>query len=156
MPFSHGKTTQICNDMIMDNTNWRSSSSSTNNHQTVYLLKSFSEHPYGRFEPPPRRHEPPTTTTTTTTRSTSSTSSSRSSKMQGLFRKLRRKFRKEKKVFGSSHSDLVIVPYNSYTYSKNFDDKDLALAEPDNLSRSFSARFAASSTGMLKRVQTVR
>lgn len=141
----------------MDSKTCNSSSSSisnpnnnNNNNQTIYLLKSFSENPYGRFGPPRVEAE-----AKATTRSSSAPppSSSSSNIVQGILRKLKRKFRKEKKVFSSNH--LVIVPYNSYTYAKNFDDKDLILSEPDNLSRSFSSRFAASS-GMLNRVQSVR
>ncbi|CAO2815377.1 unnamed protein product [Amaranthus hypochondriacus] len=126
-------------------------SSNKNKIQTISLLKSFSEHPYGRFDKPRLQQ------LRETAARSSSSSSSRSSKMQAFFRKIRRKFRKEKKAFGSGNeSEVVIVPYNSFTYSKNFDDKELVLSEPDNLCRSFSARFAVSSSRMLKRVQSVR
>lgn len=131
-------------------------SSNKNKIQTISLLKSFSEHPYGRFDKPLLQQLRETVARSSST-SSSSSSSSRSSKIQAFFRKITRKFRKEKKAFGSgNHSEVVIVPYNSYTYSKNFDDKELVLSEPDNLCRSFSARFAVSSSGMLKRVQSVR
>ena len=59
-------------------------------------------------------------------------------------------------AFGSSrHSNPVIVPYNSYTYSMNFEDHGLTSAEPDALSRSFSARFAPSSRMIQTKIQQV-
>lgn len=52
------------------------------------------------------------------------------------------KLKKEmKKLFGSASSPLQQVPYDPYTYSQNF-DQGTALDDPDNLSRSFSVRFA--------------
>ncbi|KAJ4951479.1 hypothetical protein NE237_028311 [Protea cynaroides] len=51
------------------------------------------------------------------------------------------RIKKEKKKILNLSSAPVQVPYNSYTYSQNF-DQGSAWTEPDNLSRSFSARFA--------------
>lgn len=50
------------------------------------------------------------------------------------------KFKKERKKFFESPAPIQI-PYDPYTYSQNF-DQGLAWDEPDNLSRSFSIRFA--------------
>jgi hypothetical protein len=36
-------------------------------------------------------------------------------------------------------------PYDAYSYAQNFDDGEAWVEEPDNLSRSFSARFAVPS-----------
>ncbi|PIA65069.1 hypothetical protein AQUCO_00100508v1 [Aquilegia coerulea] len=56
------------------------------------------------------------------------------------WRLLWRKLKKEqKRMFNSSAP--VQVPYDAYTYSQNF-DQGTAWAEPDNLPRSFSARYA--------------
>ncbi|KAI5337106.1 hypothetical protein L3X38_016375 [Prunus dulcis] len=63
------------------------------------------------------------------------------------WRMLWRKIKKEKKrlLFDCSTSaQQVHVPYDPYTYSKNF-DQGLMWADPDFLSRSFSARFAVPS-----------
>ncbi|KAK9281323.1 hypothetical protein L1049_004222 [Liquidambar formosana] len=60
------------------------------------------------------------------------------------WRVLWRKIMKEKKKFFGSHSNLVHVPYDPYTYSQNF-DQGSTWADPDDLSRSFSARFAVPS-----------
>ncbi|BAT72816.1 hypothetical protein LR48_Vigan11g082000 [Vigna angularis] len=49
------------------------------------------------------------------------------------------KIKKEKKRLFQSAS--FQVPYDQHTYSQNF-DQGTALDEPDNLSRSFSVRFA--------------
>ncbi|MED6183070.1 hypothetical protein PIB30_034733 [Stylosanthes scabra] len=57
------------------------------------------------------------------------------------------KLKKKKKLFdyssssASSSSQHIQVPYDPYTYSQNFDHGN-AKDEPDNLSRSFSARYA--------------
>ncbi|XP_068651528.1 uncharacterized protein [Aristolochia californica] len=51
-----------------------------------------------------------------------------------------RKIMKEKRRIFHSSSQFQ-VPYDSYTYSQNF-DQGSDYVEPDNLSRSFSARFA--------------
>ncbi|MED6125871.1 hypothetical protein PIB30_072718 [Stylosanthes scabra] len=54
------------------------------------------------------------------------------------------KLKKKKKLFASSESSSaqhIQVPYDPYTYSQNFDHGN-AKDEPDNLSRSFSARYA--------------
>lgn len=50
------------------------------------------------------------------------------------------KIKKEKRRFFDSSSDPAHVPYDPYTYSQNFDQG--SAADPENLSRSFSARFA--------------
>ncbi|KAL2342515.1 hypothetical protein Fmac_003800 [Flemingia macrophylla] len=50
------------------------------------------------------------------------------------------KLKKEKNKLFESASPFQ-VPYDQYTYSQNF-DQGTALDEPDNLSRSFSVRFA--------------
>ncbi|GMN37246.1 hypothetical protein TIFTF001_006661 [Ficus carica] len=52
------------------------------------------------------------------------------------------KIKKEKRRFFdcTSSDDPVHVPYDPYTYSQNFDPG--SAADPENLSRSFSARFA--------------
>ncbi|KAL5576416.1 hypothetical protein UlMin_018115 [Ulmus minor] len=53
------------------------------------------------------------------------------------------KIKKEKrKIFDCSTP--VHAPYDPYTYSQNFDQGSM-WADPDNLSRSFSARFAVPS-----------
>ncbi|GLT29005.1 hypothetical protein SLA2020_038990 [Shorea laevis] len=55
------------------------------------------------------------------------------------------KFKKEKKkFFESPEASSPHVPYDAYTYSQNF-DYGCARDEPENLSRSFSARFAVPS-----------
>ncbi|PON36002.1 hypothetical protein PanWU01x14_331630 [Parasponia andersonii] len=53
------------------------------------------------------------------------------------------KIMKEKRKFFDCSSSSVHVPYDPYTYSQNFDQG--WAADPDNLSRSFSARFAVPS-----------
>ena len=69
------------------------------------------------------------------TLNSSSTTGSNKQKWKVLWMK----FKKEKrKIFDS---DPVQVPYDPYTYSQNF-DQGFAWDEPDNLSRSFSMRFA--------------
>ncbi|KAK9273016.1 hypothetical protein L1049_017823 [Liquidambar formosana] len=58
-----------------------------------------------------------------------------------------RKFKREKKrIFNphqtpSMHGGAAVASYDPETYSMNF-DRGMEWAEPDNLSRSFSARFA--------------
>ncbi|OVA12045.1 hypothetical protein BVC80_1487g14 [Macleaya cordata] len=53
-----------------------------------------------------------------------------------------RRIKKEKKkIFNSTLTSPVQVSYDPYSYLKNF-DQGSACSEPDNLSRSFSARFA--------------
>ncbi|TKY60900.1 hypothetical protein E2542_SST18003 [Spatholobus suberectus] len=59
------------------------------------------------------------------------------------------KLKKEKKKLFESASPFQ-VPYDQYTYSQNF-DQGTALDEPDNLSRSFSVRFADPSRVLVKR-----
>ena len=59
------------------------------------------------------------------------------------------KFKKEKKKLFVSSATLH-VPYDPYTYSQNFDQGN-ALDEPDNLSRSFSVRFADPSRILIKK-----
>lgn len=48
---------------------------------------------------------------------------------------------KLRKIFESPATGIPQVPYDPYTYSQNFDQGSLG-DEPDNLSRSFSVRFA--------------
>ncbi|TXG69093.1 hypothetical protein EZV62_004028 [Acer yangbiense] len=65
------------------------------------------------------------------------------------WRLLWRKIKREKKrIFNCSSSTSsttrVHVPYDPYTYSQNF-DQGFIWADPDNVSRSFSARFAVPS-----------
>ncbi|XVF26733.1 hypothetical protein REPUB_Repub14bG0043800 [Reevesia pubescens] len=52
--------------------------------------------------------------------------------------------REKKKIFDCSSSTRVHVSYDAYTYAQNF-DQGLMSANPDDLSRSFSARFAVPS-----------
>ncbi|XP_060670492.1 uncharacterized protein LOC107404700 [Ziziphus jujuba] len=55
------------------------------------------------------------------------------------------KIKKEKKrLFDCSTYTPVHLPYDPYTYAQNF-DQGSNWADPDNLSRSFSARFAVPS-----------
>ncbi|XP_022638748.1 uncharacterized protein LOC111242007 [Vigna radiata var. radiata] len=58
------------------------------------------------------------------------------------------KIKKEKKRLFQSAS--FQVPYDQHTYSQNF-DQGTALYEPDNLSRSFSVRFADPSIVLVTR-----
>ncbi|XP_022714509.1 uncharacterized protein LOC111274134 [Durio zibethinus] len=58
-----------------------------------------------------------------------------------LWRKL---MREKKKIFDCSSSTRVHVSYDPYTYAQNF-DQGLMSTDPDDLSRSFSARFAVPS-----------
>jgi len=59
------------------------------------------------------------------------------------------KLKKEKKkLFESASSSPLQLPYDPYTYSLNF-DRGTAKDEPDNLSRSFSAKFADPSSSKL-------
>lgn len=61
------------------------------------------------------------------------------------------KLKKEKrKIFESDHPVQPHVPYNPYTYSQNF-DQGFAWDEPDNLSRSFSMRFADPSSVFIRK-----
>ncbi|PKA46801.1 hypothetical protein AXF42_Ash015695 [Apostasia shenzhenica] len=59
----------------------------------------------------------------------------------------RRITRGKKRISDSSASLAANVPYDPYTYAQNFDEGS-AWVEPENLSRSFSARFAAPSGGL--------
>ncbi|XP_061343827.1 uncharacterized protein LOC133289840 [Gastrolobium bilobum] len=59
------------------------------------------------------------------------------------------KLKKEKKKLFVCASPLQ-VPYDPYTYSQNF-DQGTALEEPENLSRSFSVRFADPSRVLVKK-----
>ncbi|XP_073226409.1 uncharacterized protein [Cicer arietinum] len=69
-----------------------------------------------------------------------SLSATRSSKLR--WKMLWMKLKKEKKkLFECASSTLQQVPYDPYTYSQNF-DQGTVFDEPDNLSRSFSVRFA--------------
>ncbi|CAN4088923.1 unnamed protein product [Withania somnifera] len=68
---------------------------------------------------------------------------SRSSKGP-IWRFLWRKIRKEKRrVFDCSNS--MRFTYDPHSYSQNFDDQSYVFADDDELSRSFSARFAVPS-----------
>lgn len=58
---------------------------------------------------------------------------------QMLWRKLKREKKNKKKVFSSSDNSVDGV-YDQETYSMNF-DHGTGWMEPDNLPRSFSARF---------------
>ncbi|KAK6912091.1 hypothetical protein RJ641_024184 [Dillenia turbinata] len=61
------------------------------------------------------------------------------------WRVLWRKVKKERKRLFECSARVVHVPYDPYTYSQNFDQGSL-WTDPDFLSRSFSARFAAPSS----------
>ncbi|KAK7358318.1 hypothetical protein VNO77_00245 [Canavalia gladiata] len=76
-----------------------------------------------------------------------SISATRSTKLR--WKLLWMKLKKEKKKLFQSASHLH-VPYDQYTYSQNF-DQGTALDEPENLSRSFSVRFADPSGILVKR-----
>ncbi|KAK6268020.1 hypothetical protein QUC31_012180 [Theobroma cacao] len=58
-----------------------------------------------------------------------------------LWRKL---MREKQKIFDCLSSTRVHVSYDPYTYMQNF-DQGLVVADPDDLSKSFSARFAVPS-----------
>ncbi|OAY52938.1 hypothetical protein MANES_04G123700v8 [Manihot esculenta] len=59
-----------------------------------------------------------------------------------LWRKI---MREKKKIFDcSSASNRMHFSYDPYTYSQNF-DQGLMWSDPENMSRSFSARFAVPS-----------
>ncbi|KAG9459277.1 hypothetical protein H6P81_003785 [Aristolochia fimbriata] len=60
-----------------------------------------------------------------------------------IVKEKRRIVKEKKRIFPSSVAQFQ-VPYDPYTYSQNFDHGSACL-EPENLSRSFSARFADSS-----------
>ncbi|KAH0448788.1 hypothetical protein IEQ34_022588 [Dendrobium chrysotoxum] len=67
---------------------------------------------------------------------------------KGLWRKI---LRKKRRIFDSSSpTTLSNVSYDFETYAQNFDE-GAAAVEPENLSRSFSARFAAAPE-LLRRV----
>ncbi|XVF74597.1 hypothetical protein PTKIN_Ptkin13bG0122600 [Pterospermum kingtungense] len=66
---------------------------------------------------------------------------SRQPRWSMIWRKL---MREKKKIFDGSSSTRVHVSYDPYTYAQNF-DQGLMSADPDDLSRSFSARFAVPS-----------
>uniref|UniRef100_A0A7C8YJB9 Uncharacterized protein n=1 Tax=Opuntia streptacantha TaxID=393608 RepID=A0A7C8YJB9_OPUST len=143
----------------MDGKKWRSSSKKYNQKQLkIFLGRSFSEHPYSRFAPessPVPEHK---ASSSSSSSSSSGSYGSWSHNLQKLWMRMRKRFRREKRVYDCSNNH-VIVPYNIYTYSQNFDDDGaLASVEPENLCRSFSARFAASSSRsiMFTRVQSVR
>ncbi|XVF34809.1 hypothetical protein REPUB_Repub18cG0090600 [Reevesia pubescens] len=79
----------------------------------------------------------------------SSTSTTGSNKVK--WKVLWMKFKKEKRrIFESDHHQVQQVPYDPYTYSQNF-DQGFARDEPDNLSRSFSVRFADPSRVFLRK-----
>lgn len=58
-----------------------------------------------------------------------------------LWRKLKRDKKNKKKVFSSPDNSVDGGVYDQETYSMNF-DHGTGWMEPDNLPRSFSARFA--------------
>lgn len=60
------------------------------------------------------------------------------------------KFKKEKRKMFESAAASSQVAYDPYTYSQNF-DQGFAWDEPDNVSRSFSVRFADPSKIFLKK-----
>eukprot|EP00262_Sarcandra_glabra_P012160 TRINITY_DN3078_c0_g1_i1.p1 TRINITY_DN3078_c0_g1~~TRINITY_DN3078_c0_g1_i1.p1 ORF type:complete len:129 (-),score=2.20 TRINITY_DN3078_c0_g1_i1:44-400(-) len=64
---------------------------------------------------------------------------SNTSRWQALWRKIKKE---KRRILYSSAP--IHVPYDPYTYSQNFDQGSDWL-EPDDLGRSFSARFASSS-----------
>ncbi|CAN4086783.1 unnamed protein product [Withania somnifera] len=68
---------------------------------------------------------------------------SRSSK-RPIWRFLWRKIRKEKRRVSDCSSSMRFT-YDPHTYSQNFDDQSSVFAADDELSRSFSARFAVPS-----------
>uniref|UniRef100_A0A5B7BS56 Uncharacterized protein n=1 Tax=Davidia involucrata TaxID=16924 RepID=A0A5B7BS56_DAVIN len=76
-------------------------------------------------------------------------SASGSSKAPSIWRVLWRKIKKEKKkIFDYSTTSTVVFTYDPYSYAQNFDDQLQGFtcrADPDDLSRSFSARFAVPS-----------
>lgn len=79
-------------------------------------------------------------------------------RLRGLWRKI---VREKKRILlcstgcvpvgGSSSSAAAREPYDAYSYAQNFDDGAAWVEEPENLSRSFSARFAVPSR-VLQRV----
>lgn len=64
-------------------------------------------------------------------------------------RELWRKIVKEKRKILKSVSGSACEAYDPDSYAQNFDEGS-ASAEPENLSRSFSARFAVTSTVLLR------
>ncbi|GMI86153.1 hypothetical protein HRI_002284600 [Hibiscus trionum] len=67
------------------------------------------------------------------------------SKLPRYWRMLWRKLMREKKMFDCSSGARPSVSYNPYTYAQNFDQGFMSAADPDDLARSFSARFAVPS-----------
>ncbi|XP_050232931.1 uncharacterized protein LOC126681432 [Mercurialis annua] len=62
-----------------------------------------------------------------------------------IWRSLWRKIMREKKRLfdcSSSSADRMHFSYDAYNYSQNFDQGSSMWSDPDNVSRSFSARFA--------------
>ncbi|KAM0956789.1 hypothetical protein TB2_024608 [Malus domestica] len=67
-------------------------------------------------------------------------------KWRVLWKRIKKEKKRTLQLFDCSTSTQVVhVPYDPYTYSKNFDQGSAAWADPDVLSRSFSARFAVPS-----------
>ncbi|CAK9185659.1 unnamed protein product [Ilex paraguariensis] len=62
-----------------------------------------------------------------------------------IWKHLWRKLKKEKKRIYVRSSTVRYSSYDPYTYAQNF-DQGLTWADPDDLSRSFSARFVVPST----------
>ncbi|CAL9097689.1 unnamed protein product, partial [Musa textilis] len=71
------------------------------------------------------------------------------SRWRGLWRRIVKQKRRTLSSANPAH-----LPYDPYTYAQNFDEGS-ASVEPDNLSRSFSARFAVPSTTTTTTVQRV-
>ncbi|KAL8043166.1 hypothetical protein ABFX02_09G100500 [Erythranthe guttata] len=75
----------------------------------------------------------------------------RSSSKAPIWMQLWRKLKREKKrIFqcnnNNSNNSSMRFTYDAYSYSQNFDDNQGSVwADPDNVSRSFSARFAVPS-----------
>ncbi|KAE8669912.1 hypothetical protein F3Y22_tig00112215pilonHSYRG00310 [Hibiscus syriacus] len=67
------------------------------------------------------------------------------SKLGLYWRMLWGKLMREKKVLDSSSSARRNVSYDPYTYAQNFDQGLMFAADPDDLARCFSARFAVPS-----------
>ncbi|KAJ3694143.1 hypothetical protein LUZ60_009623 [Juncus effusus] len=65
-----------------------------------------------------------------------------SNKLHSLWRKI---LREKKKILRKSAGNAVSASYDPYTYAQNFDEGPADWEEQENLSRSFSARFAVPS-----------
>uniref|UniRef100_A0ACD5VG62 Uncharacterized protein n=1 Tax=Avena sativa TaxID=4498 RepID=A0ACD5VG62_AVESA len=83
--------------------------------------------------------------------SASASSRGRGTKLRGLWRKI---VREKKRILLCTTGCIPVAPsapsrepYDAYSYAQNFDD-GAAWVEPENLSRSFSARFAVPSRAL--------